>query len=363
MTRLIDRSRITKDWTCPRARYWNYEFGGTGIAKESTSLALFTGISVHDSLATIAEFTRRGEEVPIDMIAGDAFIQIKTSLMEAGDGEIGVLDYANEQASLTEGMIRGFYQQVWPRLLLAYPKIIAIEQEMEYDLGGDVVFMAKPDLILENEEGEWVYIEFKTTSSKKPEWINSWETAVQLHSSVKATEQTLGKAPTSVQIVGLYKGYKSYGKQSSPFCYAYKRNGNPPFTQDQIEYEYKVGFKRYPTWELEGGVKKWVDEMPEEVLQDLFPMTPPIYVNDEMVEAFFRQTRNREDQIASFHTHEEDLLDKVFPQKFESCSPPWGFGCEFKKLCFGGCRNPLTEGFVVRTPHHSREQEEWDASS
>lgn len=361
--RLIDRSRTVADWKCPRSRYWNYEYKGRGLAKESTSLPLFTGITVHDALASIASLHSRGFDVDIDGIADAANAQMKENLLVGYKGvvESGADEFAKEQGALTEGLIRGFYAHVWPRLMVDY-KIVAVETEMEYELAPGYIFMAKPDLVVEDSEGNLIYIEYKTTSSKKPEWVNSWETAVQLHSSVKATEATLGRPVSSVQIVGLYKGYESYGKQSSPFCYAYKRSGNPPFTEDQVQYEYKAGFKRYATWELPGGVKAWVDGMPENVLANQFPMTAPIFVNDDLVEAFFKQRAYREANIVvamrGLSEDSEDAdhyLNSYFPQHFDQCVPSFGWSCQFKKLCHGQVADPLTEGYVLRTPHHAKE--------
>lgn len=362
--RLVDRSRTVSDWKCPRSRYLGYELGGRGIAKASTSIELFMGITIHDALATIATFHKNGfVPVDIDAIAEAAHHQMLNNLLES-QGDVVMpeaVEFAHEQAALVEGLIRGFYLHAWPRLLAAYPIIVCVEQEMEYTLTDGITFMAKPDLILENLEGETIYIEYKSTSSKKENWINSWDTAVQLHSSIRATKQTLGKAPSSVQIVGLYKGWESYGKQSSPFCYAYKKNGNPPFTEDQVQYSYKAGFKRYPTWEMKGGVKAWVESMPENVLADQFPMTAPIFVNDDLVDAFFKQRAIRETQIAhAMEVGEFDDpitgIDAVFPQHFDACVPSFGWACQFKKLCHGNVEDPLTAGFVKREPHHEAER-------
>lgn len=365
--RLVDRSRCATDWTCPRKRYWNYEHLGRGITKSTTSLALFTGIVTHDSLAAIATYTQRGEIVPIDTIANLAYKQIYDNLVESsGDIQLEeTIEFAKEQASLTEGMIRGFYRQVWPSLMAQYPKIVAIEAEMEYELLDSddlqIIFMTKPDLILEDHNGDWTYIEYKTTSSKKAEWISSWDTAVQLHSSVKATAKTLGKEPIAVQIIGLYKGYISYNRQQSPYCYVYTKKGNPPFTEDQTQCEFKAGFKRVPTWELPGGVKDWVNSMSDSVLANQFPMTAPIYVNEDLVKSFFNQRLIREREIVNDTAFNDDIdLDFVFPQKFDACQPAFGFGCEFKKLCFSHVVDPLTEGYQLRVPHHQRELEQFN---
>lgn len=368
LIRLIDRTRTAADWKCPRSRYWGYEYLNQGISKASTSLELFIGIITHDAMATIATLTQAGKPVPIDDIASMAFKQVHDELIARSQGivEVDAESFASEQGALIEGMIRGFYKYLWPKLMVLYPKIVAVETEMEYPLNPDpisaddpeFIFMTKPDLVVEDLEGNLVYLEYKTTKFKNDKWINSWETAVQLHSSVKATGLTLGREPNCVQIIGLYKGYESYGKQNSPFCYAYKKNGNPPFTQDIVQYEYKAGFKRYPTWELKGGVKEWVESMPDDVLANQFPMTPIIMVNEDLVKKFFEQRLIRETEIfngTSLIDSERITLDRVFPQKFDQCQPAFGWACEFKKLCHGYVSDPLQEGFELRMPHHEQE--------
>jgi hypothetical protein len=321
-------------------------------------------------MAAIATLTKEDKPVPIDEIASAAYKQVYQNIAGAEIVLPETQEFAAEQGTLIEGMLRGFYKHVWPRLMAQYPKVIAVEQEMEYKLvneeGLEIVFMAKPDLIVEDKNGDLVYLEYKTTSSKKENWVNSWETAVQLHSSILATEQTLGRRPAYVQIVGLYKGYESYGKQGSPFCYAYKRQGNPPFTKDQIDYEFRPGFKRTPTWELPGGVKTWVESMPEVVLANQFPLTPPIMVNEDLVDRFFKQRAHREREIAYKYQLEsegltsEEALDIIFPQHFDQCKPSFGYGCQFLKLCHGNIDDPLKEGFEPRQPHHAREMEQLD---
>lgn len=358
MIRLIDRTRTVADWICPRSRYWGYEHEDRGLVKNGTSIELFIGIVIHDAMAAIASISQEGKEVPIDEIARAAFCEVHENILSTAQVvTTETKEYALEQGTLIEGMLRGFHKHVWPRLMNQY-KIIAVEKEMEYNLDDNIIFMAKPDLIVEDAHGDLVYLEYKSTSSKKDNWVNSWETAVQLHSSILATEQTLGRRPAYVQIIGLYKGYESYGKQGSPFCYAYKRAGNPPFTKDQIDYEFRPGFKRTPTWEMEGGVKKWIENMPELVLANQYPLTPPIMVNEDLVNSFFKQRLIREREIATFSG--PDDLDRIFPQHFDKCVPSFGWQCQFKKLCHSQVDDPLTEGFQPRQPHHARELEALD---
>ena len=371
--RLYDRSRVVTDWRCPRARYWQYEFNGRGIVSDSTSLELHMGTAVHDALAAIASEYQATGKVDIDAIATTASRGMYDSLMQfaVDENEAEGRTFAAEQAALVEGLVRGFYAHVWPTLTAAYPVILAIEQEMTYPQPDGLCFMAKPDLVVMDESEAVWYVEYKTTSSKKPSWVQSWQTAVQLHSTIRAIEATIGRDVTGVHVQGLYKGYESYGKQNSPFCYAYVKDAAPPFTAERVEYEYKPGFRRQPTWERPGGVAAWVAGMPANMLADQFPQAPPIFIKDDLVEAFFRQTSRREQEIAwavgelaniaaempsTGHTT-ESLMDATFRQHFDQCVPAWGRPCSYRMLCHGHVEDPLTAGYCWREPHHTPELE------
>jgi hypothetical protein len=360
--RLYSKSGVQMDWTCPRKRFWAYEYQGRGIGTGNTHLELFLGQVLHDGLSAIAHMHQAGV-VDIDLIATTAKEQMITSLMGGGTGMQEEFDFANEQAALVEGLLRGFYKQVWPILMKQYPVIKVVEQKMLFKHDG-LGFMAIPDLVVADAEGNNWYVEYKSTSSKKEGWINSWNTAIQLHSTIKAIESQIGEAVTGVIVQGLYKGFESYGKQSSPFCYAYRRNGNPPFSETETIYEYRPGFKRVPTWELEGGVKAWVESMPDHVLAEQFPQTPPIFVKDDMINSFFEQRKWREKEIElavtmmsqSDEESQKGLRDVAFPQRFDQCDPFFGKSCAYKKLCHGPQGvDPLTNGFEWRDEEHLEE--------
>src|SRR5262245_13341310 len=100
-------SREAVDWDCPRKRYYQYNYDGKGIVTDTSSLELVLGTIVHDGLATIA----RGV-TDIDEIARIA----KNLMYEHLIKETDDIDFSNEQATLVEGMLRGFYKHAWPRL-------------------------------------------------------------------------------------------------------------------------------------------------------------------------------------------------------------------------------------------------------
>lgn len=363
---LYDRSRVTTDWNCGKKRYWGYEYEGKGVSADALALELFLGTTFHDAAAVIATLQMRGEKIDIDLIADTAQQQVYQTLMGAWDGidQPKWIEFCWEQGALLEGLIRAFYRDVWPALMTDY-KVVAVEKEFVYrhnenglpDPDGMFQFMVKPDLLLEDHDGNVVYFEYKTTSSKKDQWVNSWNTAIQLHSTCRAVAQA-GINIVGVVVQGVYKGYESYGKQSSPFCYGYARSANPPFVAGQVRYDYAAGFKRAPVWQMEGGVKKWVSDMPSELIGEQFPRTPVIFPKDDLVDKFFKQRAYREFEINKMGTIAPDI---VFQQNFAECTPAWGKPCSFRRLCHGQPDvNPLEKGYTWRVPHHDPEVEAWN---
>lgn len=371
---LYSRSAVTCDWICPRKRYWNYEHAGRGIVGPGIQKALEEGTAIHEGLASIALQWRDTGNVDIDTVAVVARQQTYDKLYEmmAGEPEGTAVEYAAEQAALVEGIIRGFFKYQWPVLISQYPKVLLVEEEILYK-HGPCCLMAKPDLVLGNDEtGEVWYIEYKSTSTKRPQWVNSWSTAIQLHVTAKAIEEHLKVPVTGVIVQGLYKGYESYGKQSSPFCYAYTRGGNPPFTRPDVRYEYLAGYRRAATWLMDGGVKAWVEGMPDEILTNQFMQSAPIFINEAVLWRFLKQVELRESAIREGRdlltstdnpVMMAEVLDEVFPQHFSECQPAWGGSCSYRMLCHGGINDPMSVGFVSRESHHSTEREQHERES
>lgn len=353
------RSAVVSDWVCPRKRYWNYEYAGRGINPMASPLALQMGILIHDGLAAITA------NIDIDTIADAANAQLKGMLLEGQDfPSTENIHFAEEQAALVEGLLRGYHRHIWPQLQEDY-EVVACEKEMIYEHDG-LHFLSKPDLLLRNKEsGDLIYVEFKSTSSVKEQWMASWQTAVQLHSSIKAVEATLGETVSQVIVQGLNKGYVSqYNRQESILIYGYFKAGQPPFQKDTWSYVYRAGLKKEPIWKREGGVKQWIAEMPENILSQQLPITPPIFINRDLVDAFFRQRAVREHDIRLArdwlleHPDDKDMIDRFFPQHFEQCTPGWGTGCSYRKLCHGNIQEPLAAGYELRHSHHQLEEDQ-----
>ena len=106
--------------------------------------------------------------------------------------------------------------------------------------------------------------------------------------------------------------------------------------------------------------------MPEAVLINQFPQTPPIFINERLVDDFFDQRVERETKIrravlllvGAPVKVRADILNAAFEQRFDQCVPFFGKPCAYRKICHGHVENPLEEGFTWRVPHHALELEQ-----
>ena len=357
---IFHRSGAVCDWSCPRKRFWNYEFLDRGIAPPEMQLELYLGQLIHDSVAAMVH------NVPLEAIVEAGVKQLRGKLLEGRELDSDAQFFAEEQCALAEGLIRGFYRARWPQICEAYPEVILCEKELSYGYeldGRKLLFLSKPDLVRRDKDGQlWVF-EWKTTGSNKEEWIHQWETAVQVHAQIRTVETHLGEPVAGCIVQGFHKSYVSqWNRLESIFCYYYGSPGNPPFEKPKISYEYKAGLRKHPVWLLDGGVKKWVEEMPLALLSSQFPQTPPVFLRPELVEAFFRQQGYREIMIRDARElleteQEEQVMDRLFPQHWDSCNM-YNRPCPYRRLCFGAPTDPLSIGYEIRVSHHTLEQQE-----
>jgi hypothetical protein len=353
--RFVDRSRITTDWGCPRARWWGYEFGGRGVARATRAAYFDIGNAIHSARAALLA----GESVD------DVVPRILTEF-HAGTASQGWEEWKQaEQGALVAGMIYAWARQVLPTLLAEY-EVVAVEQEFPTEIAPGLTMGVKPDSLLERKLDKTLwYYECKTTSHLGPSWGAQWTKAVQLHGTAFLAGQRLSRPIEGMVIDGIYKGYvdKKSNTQKSILCYGHQRPGL--LHGPEVSYVWRAGSKPAPTWEMPGGVQRWVANMPREVLSELFVQTPPIYLQERLVGAYLRQTVVREDVITSAHGDMlenpdavEDIMDVVFPQHFASCAPAIGSPCAWSDCCFNSVvgADPVASGlYVWRDPHHAAE--------
>jgi hypothetical protein len=362
---LISKSHAETAWNCRRAEYYSYVFGGTGLRGSGQSFHLDFGTIVHDALAHIARTV--GQPDIIGPLATTVRERIYT-VAQAAQMDVAI---SKQWASIGEGLIRAFYQRTWPTLMREY-EVISVEQACVSQLTDDTWFIARPDLILKHRRtGGYWYWEYKTTGFTDGKWVNSWAKAVQVHSGIKAAQDTLKVEFEGCMVFGLSKGRRDHYNdiQTSPFAYGWVNHGVPGILDSQYLYTATrgKGWERFATHSLVEGLGPWIAAMPTELLDAQFVRTPPISLRTDLVEDFFEQLRHRaleisdaREQLAHVTTAAQarDTLNRYFPQSFKNCTPLFGAPCGYNDICFNQwvAKDPLASlMYQRRTVEHQDE--------
>src|SRR5712664_3707506 len=136
---LTDRSRYEAGLVkCPRARFLEYHYEGTGIRRKSQELPLATGIAVHAPLADLLTLVVAGnQQIPS---RDSVRVLVQARLREYAEAcKQGIQDVTSdqvayviaEQSSLIEGFVWSFYRTMLPSLLQEW-EIVEVEREDNY---------------------------------------------------------------------------------------------------------------------------------------------------------------------------------------------------------------------------------------
>ena len=331
--RLWSYTRAEKDEFCRRARYYAREFGGTGIVPILSGWHLVYGNIVHAGFEQLA----RTGSIDIDLWKS----RLADEAAKAGSDVTTIKNWV----SILEGHLRGFQIAVWPQLMAEY-EIFDTEKWIEWDHAPGFKFRARQDLLLKNRfNGSLCYVDYKSTSSTKPQWVASWAKNVQLHSSMYALKMSTGIEVQNALVIGLYKGYKDDKNyiQRSVFSHGYVNREYAMSPSYSYKYERSRGWEMFSTGEEFADLESWVANMPRETLIEQFPQTGPIFPRDDIAQKYFKQQLIREAevgdaldrlQVSTSIEEIEDILDTHFKQNFSHCEPAWGFDCEYKNICW-----------------------------
>jgi hypothetical protein len=411
---LTDRSRYeTGTGRCPRQRYLGYHAGptGYGYVKRGESLPLATGIYTHVGCEDLTKILMEHDRLPTDeevrfAVAG-ALGQYEKKIQDRGFRGLLQSEQSDfilkEQQSLVEGMMWAFRLLILPWLHHEFRIITVEKEESPYPLGdGSIGLMQRLDILGERRmTGALAYMDIKTSGRSADQFAEEWEIKPQLALNTLGCLERYGKEVTELYVIGLYKGYRKKGsddvkRQESPYCYGYRRPGNPPLADEAWlpSYEWideqgqtkRAGrdYKKAPTFEFPSGVEGWVKQLPESVLKKQIFIIGPLIRQNLQVEALARQIAGEEEkwqavlwklyevqqQIidrgvdpARVQSHPEFLesLDRLVPASW-NCRP---FGaahqCEFVHLCMhqAGWEDPIGSGlYAPRLPHHAPEKDQ-----
>lgn len=361
MTHVFSPSGAKDDSRCRRTTYWRRVHGQRGIEPVGLDLDLLFGKVMHAASAGLVQ----GHD-PIGIVA-TAVDEISQAI-EAGrwpqltQEEIDHMHL--ELANLAAGIVWAFNRRIVPRMLEEY-EILSVEQERVKWFRPGFGLRATTDVLLRAKDGSLPgigYREYKTTSSTSGSWFKQWMRNPQAWAGAVVTpEEIFGEPVQWFEVLGLYKGQVRDGVRSSPFCYGYRlacpEEPHPSemkpteFWRDGILYDTESrrqkGWEKFPAHAFPGGVRGWVDAMSEETLDTQFPITPPVLIDEELLQTWLRQQLLREEEIAQAKSllfegvagqpiapeHEQLVLDTVFKQSFDQCDPAIGKACPFGECC------------------------------
>lgn len=357
---LTDRTRMTTLAKCPRMGFWTYYWGGTGLVPKEEALPLLFGGAVHTTLERL-------------LVGG---VELDEAIAEGVKGLDGLPSpLREEQKWLFECLIRIWAEKRLPELRAEFD-FIAVEQELLWPLGEEgektIVQMIRPDLLARRiSDGELFYIEWKTTGYGDADWAKRWEKNTQVFCNALAIEETLKERVSGVMIEGLVKGpRKKEWRKSSKFlgekiqqsflCYGWKD------LEGKIGAKWTAGAEHVALYTIEGLTPKgWVSMLnPDDYLCPVPPITPDREDLEDWREGakwqMLRVDEGLEAIAAAPVGEKRKLVAKYFPPNYEACYP-WGFNaapCPCFELCFNPAvrRDPLGNGFQLRTPHHEAEK-------
>lgn len=350
---LTDRSGSETDDTCGMKFWFNRKEGGKGIVPKDEALALMIGRTIHEDMALLGELKDLRQESLQEQI--DEIL----SHLTPEDREI---QHHMEILYRRLGWIAAWGLFIEPVLRNTWENV-AVESEIVLDR--DPLFVATtPDRLLKHKKENFKkYLEFKSTISANNKWLDSWPYAIQLHISLAAVKEEYDDVECPIRyatVAGLMKG--SYSTSDNrlmhPYVWAWYNAGADKWgwKYDQCRGD---AWQPRPVWESPYSVTEWVLNVGGEAARMQFPMTRPIFYNQQMLDNWVARRVKRESEIRSVEEacRDDKILRSIyFPQVTKNCRPPFGDICPYLPFCWNASLVPSEHpDFVPRTPHHELE--------
>lgn len=378
---LIDRSRVETRQACPRKRFLQYDYAGTGLEPEEPSLPLLSGVAFHLALSRVLE----GE--PLEGVLHDILSTYRAEIAQKGLAGLDVTpDLVAQQSALLEGIVRLWTAVRLPRILDDYD-VVSVEKAWLWRLAPDIAQSFRFDaLVRRKADGLYFIKDWKSVKHPSDVWFEKFEHNLQTTLYLQALKERIGDltGDPHAQVGGiLYEGivkgtFRKDTAKSSPFygqrivqspytiAYRLQTEAGPIY---QFDYTNRKGFEKVRTFD-EMPMKEWVERhmLPSpELTNDLFiplvDICPPARELERAKRQVITEERAYRDalrQLAalgddpSFGGTFEDALDDTVPMRVDRC---FQYGsehlCPFLSVCFNANAQPLDNGgFKPRVPHH-----------
>lgn len=388
------RSAIVALEECNRLRLLEYDLDGTGYQPKSASVALLSGIHIHEGFAFLLDPEGKHDlEGAVEVMLKGYTEEFEKQGLRQAQGE-DVERILIEQRFMLEMMLRGWHRIRMPQFLSEY-EVMSVERAWRWELTPGILLPLRMDAIVRRrDDGLLHVVDFKGTGTGDENFVLQHERSRQTILYLTALEEHTGEAVGGMLYEGLVrgsfrqdtaKGSPYYGQriQNSPLTYAYKLEQLDGMHLWRADYTKAAGWMRTGVWESFTPAE-WLeflvqtkDKEGRVLLEKMF--VPSVAVNPD---PGFRQSSRRQiaiqeraylDGLLKFNTLRDiydDTADETqahleawATQKTGRCSK---FGadhrCAFAAggLCFLPNATEILkdeEGFMKRVPHHAPAQE------
>lgn len=350
--RLFSYTRAAKDAECRRAGYLSRAWGGTGLVPKSISWDLVYGNIMHKWLNELAVNGK------LD------FAAIRSNVYTEAAKVFGDSLHAKDWAAQAEGLLRAFCETVWPLWMAEY-EVLEPEAWIEWQIQPGFKWRARRDLLLISKHDSHIsYREYKTASTKEPDYFAAYAKDVQVHTGMLVEKYANGREVRDAVVQSFYKGYKDkkLKTQRSVFSHGYVNREYSMSPEYKAEYTRAKGWELFSTFDEFPTLQPWLTYLKNkhpEMVNETLGRTAPIFPREDIVQKYFKQQMIRQKEIAegiellqkALTVDEvEDILDKYWAQNFDKCQPKWGYDCEFLPICWQSWvgADPLGSGLFDR---------------
>jgi len=279
---------------------------------------------------------------------------------KAVEETFSTVEYEPIHKALAEGMAMAWIRYRMPYFKSNY-QVVAVEREWEVQLGDEVIFMARPDIVLKDELGDYHAMEFKTTGFIRDDWLNAWRYDLQLNGHFVAVDAGYGPCE-SVMLEFLYKGRKYKGVYQSPLIQGYKQM-DPVTAEWMYDWDYsrcRKGWIKFNVWEETfadkpshmSNIEYWVFHVLDNATVAQQLTTRRFFRVEGEVDEWIKSTYKQESALVNILTQPEEWP----AHKSKDCAyNKYYRACTYKDICFGPLSLDNYDGFTYRDPHHPAE--------
>lgn len=346
---LTDLRAVETDQTCGRKLWLSRIEGGTGILKKDDVVPQLLDVALHSDLRALAKMEKMDQQTLTQVVA-----DITSGLSAEDRQDIQKMELLYRR--LGQLVAFGLFFEEGVRARFAD---VGVDPAITYDRDPLWVVVQPDRLLRDRTTNEVIYREYvgKPLGMTTEKWCQSWHYNIRLHLGMAALEQ-MGIKVNYAEAVGVDRGYRSHldGRLAHPYVWCYHNK----FTNEWLSPRERQGragdWETVPVWTFPGGIVAWVKQCGESIARSQFVVSPPVRLNQDIVNGWASQRLHRQREIEAQRERAKNNLhirEVYFPKETNQCSNPLGEPCPYLRCCWDKKVEdmPLKSGlFVPNSP-------------